>query len=113
MWDRHSCLPFLLLLTEVLRHFSITFATLLAFSASLSAGTPAENLINNPDSWFRSEVGRITMGCILSWQTEHGGLAQKHRHPVLNNSGNRLAKWRLAVSTEISHESRAEENIEY
>ncbi|TWT83451.1 Pectic acid lyase [Planctomycetes bacterium CA13] len=51
---------------------SITFALLLAFSLSLSAATPADNLTRKPDSWFSSDEGRKAMACILSWQTKHG-----------------------------------------
>lgn len=49
-----------------------TFVTLVALSASLSAGSPAENLTRKPDSWFRSDEGRKALACILSWQSAHG-----------------------------------------
>ncbi len=48
------------------------FVTFFVLSASLNAGTPAENLAKRPDSWFSSGEGRKTMECILSWQSEHG-----------------------------------------
>ena len=56
----------------MIRRISMTFATLLVLSPLLRAGTPAENLVRKPDDWFRSEEGRNSMACILSWQSEHG-----------------------------------------
>jgi PelA/Pel-15E family pectate lyase len=38
----------------MVRHICISFVTLFALSASLNAGTPAENLFKKSDSWFES-----------------------------------------------------------
>lgn len=39
---------------------------------SLSAATPAESLLKQPDSWFASAAGQKTVECILTWQSEQG-----------------------------------------
>jgi len=48
------------------------FLTALSIAATVHADTPAENLLKNPDSWFRSDDGLKAVENILSWQTEHG-----------------------------------------
>lgn len=52
--------------------FTTVFLTSIVLSASHSGATPAENLLNKTDGWFRSDEGRTTLENILSWQTEHG-----------------------------------------
>lgn len=56
----------------MIQRIFVALITLFALSASLHAATPAENLARKPDSWFRSDEGRKTLDCILSWQTEQG-----------------------------------------
>ncbi len=47
-------------------------ALFLVLSSTLQADTPAEKLLKNPDSWYRSSEGRTAVANILSWQTKHG-----------------------------------------
>ena len=39
---------------------------------SVGAATPAERLLNQPDSWFAGDEGRKAVECILTWQSQHG-----------------------------------------
>jgi pectate lyase len=57
---------------NMIRTSLTTFLVFVSLSASLHAGTPAENLTDKPDRWFSSEEGRRAMACILSWQSERG-----------------------------------------
>ena len=56
----------------MIQRFLVALGSLFIVSASLHAGTPAENLADKPETWFRSDNGRSALECILSWQTEHG-----------------------------------------
>ncbi len=44
----------------------------LAVAAPALADTSADQLLEQPDDWFRSDDGRAAVANILSWQTEHG-----------------------------------------
>ena len=46
--------------------------SLLVVSVSLNAASRAERLAKNPGSWFKSNEGRRTLDCILSWQSVDG-----------------------------------------
>lgn len=50
----------------------LAILTILSADVMLLAETAAEGLTKQPDSWFRSEDGRMTMDNILSWQSSQG-----------------------------------------
>jgi PelA/Pel-15E family pectate lyase len=54
------------------QHILIALITISSLSTLLSAATPAENLLKNPNSWFSSDDGRATLERMLSWQSKHG-----------------------------------------
>lgn len=49
----------------------LAFVLLVSFGA-LVLNANATDLSKRPDEWFRSEEGRKTMDCILTWQSDHG-----------------------------------------
>ena len=65
-------------LTETRRHRLMTLrvfttsALLFVLFGSLHAGSPAENLLREPNDWFRTDAGQETLENVLSWQTNHG-----------------------------------------
>lgn len=48
------------------------FLIVAVLAGSAVAATPAERVSQQPDHWFRSDEGRNTMDCLLSWQSQHG-----------------------------------------
>lgn len=50
----------------------ITVATSLVIGIPLYAGTPAEDLLKKPDSWYQSDDAKTTLNHILEWQTKYG-----------------------------------------
>jgi len=68
---------------------SITLIAIFVLSASLYAGTAAENFTRKPDSWYRSDEGRKTMECILSWQSEQGDWPKNADTTSIEFSGDR------------------------
>ncbi len=54
------------------QHSNITFIVLFALSAAAFQPGMAADLSKRSDSWFRSDEGRETMDCVLSWQSDYG-----------------------------------------
>ncbi len=54
-----------------MRFVPILVSCALLLSAVLFGG--AEDLLDKPDRWFRSDDGRGTLACVLSWQADEGG----------------------------------------
>lgn len=63
--------------------------SLFALSASINAASPAANLANKPDGWFKSEEGLKATACILSWQSENGDWPKNTNTTVEPFSGDR------------------------
>jgi pectate lyase len=66
-----------------------TFVLIFLRSAPVHAATPAENLLNKPDAWFRSDEGRQALQCILTWQSDHGDWPKNTNTTAQQFSGDR------------------------
>jgi pectate lyase len=56
----------------MIKHLFVSLAAVFCLSTTVYPGTSAENLLKKSDDWFRTDAGRRTLDCILSWQTKHG-----------------------------------------